>query len=1077
MQEKEEIMLSTWQHSLVPAVVSLVLGFCLVALVQSPGFAQGNPDWENPAVIGINKEPPHATLMPYETLEQALKLEREASPFYKSLNGTWKFHWVKTPEERPVDFYKPEFDVSGWDEIPVPSNWQMLGYGKPIYTNVRYPFPKNPPYIDHSYNPVGSYRRDFTVPDKWQGREIFIHFDGVESAFYIWMNGQKVGYSQGSRTPAEFNITRFLKDGTNTLAVEVYRWSDGSYLEDQDFWRLSGIFRNVYLFAAPKVHIRDFELRPDLDASYKDATLHALVHVHNYGEAPAEQVQVEVELFDPAGKRVGGGTLMKNGTALIAPGEESTLPMKAHISNPAKWSAETPNLYTAVLKLTDSEGNTLEYLSTRVGFRKVEVRDGHLLVNGKAIYIKGVNRHEHDPDTGHYVTVESMIRDIKLMKQLNINTVRTSHYPNDPHWYDLCDEYGLYLIDEANIESHGMGYNPRETLANRPEWREAHLDRMRRMVERDKNHPSVIIWSMGNEAGDGTTFEAISDWVHHRDPSRPVHYERAQLRQHVDVVSWMYPPLHRLVEYAETHTDRPLIMCEYAHAMGNAVGNLREYWDIIEAYPILQGGAIWDWVDQGLRKKDAQGREFWAYGGDYGDEPNDANFCINGLVFPDRKTPPKVWEVKKVYQNVAFEPVDVFAGKIRLRNKFFFKSLTGYQIAWKLLEDGLVIQQGEFPAPEVPPGSSAVVTIPYKKPDLKPGAEYQLRVAVQLAGATSWAEAGHEIAWEQIPIAYRVPAPPAVRGDTLASLDLIEDENEIRLGTPNFKVVFDKRQGRIASLTYGTRAVIGDEEEGIVGPELDVFRAPTDNNIKRLGPAWYAVGLNDLKRQVEDVQVSRLDPRTVEVTTWVKYLGNKGAGFDHKAVYTVYGNGWIHVANEIVPFGELPVLPKIGVRMTVNGALENLVWYGRGPYENYPDRKTGSALALWRSTVSDQCVRYVRPQETGNHEDVRWLALTDKKGVGVLFVGDRPFSASALHFTADDLDKATHINELVPRRNTIVCLDAAVLGLGNGSCGPGVLDRYLLQPEPKSFGFTIRPLTSETGDLRAYARLRNPVAP
>ncbi len=1066
-------MISTSHGSFLTGVLSVAVLVLLVVSLGRLAVAQADaPDWENPEVFGINKEPPHATLMPYATLDQALRAEREASPFYQSLNGTWKFHWVRTPEERPVNFYKPDFDVTSWDEIPVPSNWQMLGYGRPIYTNVRYPFPKNPPYIDHSDNPVGSYRRKFTVPSDWAGRQVFIHFDGVESAFYIWINGQKVGYSQGSRTPAEFNITHYLKPGPNLLAVEVYRWSDGSYLEDQDFWRLSGIFRNVYLFAAPSVHIRDFEFVPDLDAEYRDATLHVTARVKNYGEQAAEHVRVEVSLYGPDGRLVGKDPLLSNSTALIAPGGESVLPMKTLVENPAKWTAETPNLYTAVLRLLDAEGNTLEYLSTRIGFRKVEVRGGQLLVNGKPIYIKGVNRHEHDPDTGHYVTVESMIRDIKLMKQFNINTVRTSHYPDDPHWYDLCDQFGIYLFDEANIESHGMGYDPHETLANRPEWEAAHFDRMRRMIERDKNHPSVIIWSMGNEAGDGTTFEAMSDWVHHRDPSRPVHYERAQLRQHVDIVSWMYPPLHRLIEYAETHSDRPLIMCEYAHAMGNAVGNLREYWDVIKAYPVLQGGNIWDWVDQGLRKKDDQGREFWAYGGDYGDEPNDGNFCINGLVLPDRQVTPKLWEVRSVYQNVDFEPVDIFEGKIRLRNGYFFTNLAGFVVQWQLLEDGKVIQRGKFAAPDTPPGASTVVTVPFEKPELQAGAEYWLRVGLTLPEATLWAEAGHEVAWEQFRIPYTVAAPPAVAVDSLPSLDLIEDEGAIRLTTPNFKVIFDKKTGRITSLVYGAQTVIGPQEEGIVGPELDAFRAPTDNNMRRLAPKWYEAGLNKLNREVRDVQAQRISPQAVEVSVVVHYLAQQNAGFDHRAVYTVYGNGWIHVANEIQPIGKLPVLPKLGVRMTVASPYEELTWYGRGPFENYPDRKTAAAIALWRSTVSEQVVPYVRPQETGNHEDVQWLALTNRDGSGILIVGDSPLSFSALHYTANDLDKANHINELAPRKNVVVCLDAHVLGLGNGSCGPGVLDRYLLEPQPVSFGFTLRPYEPGMGDVRRVARLR-----
>ncbi len=1033
---------------------------------------QGN-EWENPEVIGINKEPPHATLMPYGDFRKALACEREASRYYLSLNGTWKFQWVSKPEDRPVDFYKPEYDVSGWDEIPVPSNWQMLGYGKPIYVNVRYPFPKNPPYIDHSYNPVGSYRRQFTIPKHWKGRQVFIHFDGVESAFYLWINGKFVGYSQGSRTPAEFNITRYLREGENVLAVEVYRWSDGSYLEDQDFWRLSGIFRDVYLFSTPEIHIRDFELRPDLDEDCRDAVLYVTTWVRNYGRQNQQWVQVEVDLFDAEGKPVVSRPAAANGTNLLYAGEESVLRMRIPVKNPRKWSAESPYLYTVVLTLKNGDGEVVEYESARVGFRKVEVRGARLLVNGKPILIKGVNRHEHDPDTGHYVTVESMERDIRLMKQFNINTVRTSHYPNDPRWYDLCDRYGLYVIDEANVESHGMGYAPDQTLANRPEWKKAHLDRAIRMVERDKNHPSVIIWSMGNEAGDGTTFEAMSEWIHRRDPTRPVHYERAQMRKHVDVVSWMYPPIDRMVAYAESNPDRPLILCEYAHAMGNAVGNLREYWDVIEAYDVLQGGCIWDWVDQGLRKKSPDGREYWAYGGDYGDEPNDGNFCINGLVSPDREIQPELWEVKKVYQNVKLEPVDLFKGILRLRNGFFFTNLSQYELRWQLLEDGVELQSGSLPAPDIPPQASGVVHLPVKRPELKPGAEYWLRVSLHLREPTLWAEAGHEIAWEQFRVPYRVASSEEVEVAATGNLQVQQHGERLVVRGKDFEVTFDQTTGTLSSLVYEGKPVVSEAEEGVRGPVLNVFRAYTDNN-KRLARDWYRVGLDRLEPELRKFEVENVRPGLVRVTADIRYHGADSTGFDHFVVYSIYGNGWIHVANRVEPFGKLPVLPKIGVRMTVTGDHERLVWYGRGPYENYPDRKTGSAVGLWRSTVSEQYVPYVRPQETGNHEDVRWLALLDAQGGGLLVVPDEPMSFSALHYTAKDLDRANHIHKLTPRKNVILCLDARVLGLGNGSCGPLVLQRYFVHPEPVSFGFMLRPYKAELGSLPEVARLSLP---
>jgi len=1048
------------------ALVSLGLGYA-----QDRGVSPLGTEWEDPQIVAISTEPPHATLMPYGDFEQAKACVREASRYYLSLNGKWKFHWAPRPEERPADFYKPEYDVSRWPEIPVPSNWQMLGYDKPIYTNIRYPFPKNPPYIDHSYNPVGSYRRTFRLPSEWKGRQVFLHFDGVESAFYVWVNGQFVGYSEDSRTPAEFNITSFLREGENTLAVEVYRWSDGSYLEDQDFWRMSGIFRNVYLFAAPEVHMRDFELRPELDEQYADAELLVTVWVRNYGGKEAPKVEVEVNLFDPSGAPVGTQPVAKNGTSLLYPGSESALRMRIPVRNPLKWTAETPNLYTVVLALKDGSGRTLEYESARVGFREVEVRNRHLLVNGKPILIKGVNRHEHDPDTGHYVTVESMIQDIKLMKQFNINTVRTCHYPDDPHWYDLCNEYGLYVIDEANVESHGMGYAPDQTLANRPEWVKAHLERIIRMVERDKNHPCVLIWSMGNEAGDGVAFEAASDWIHRRDPSRPVHYERALDRQHIDIVSWMYPPLDNLIRYAESNPDRPLIMCEYAHAMGNAVGNLPEYWEIIEAYDVLQGGCIWDWVDQGLRKKSPEGKEFWAYGGDYGDQPNDDNFCINGLVSPDRTVQPELWEVKKVYQNVKFEPVDLFKGILRLRNGFFFTNLGLFDLQWRLLEDGVEVQSGSLPAPGVEPRGWGVVHLPVAQPQLKPGAEYWLRVSLHLRQKTLWAEAGHEIAWEQFRIPYRVASPPLVVPDPTAKLQVTESEKVLTIRGGTFEVVFDRLSGMMTSLVYNGKPVVRDEEDGVRGPALDVFRAFTDNE-ERLAADWYKVGLDKLRPELRSFEVKPISDSQVQVLTEIQYHGAEATGFTHRCVYTVCGNGWIHVANDIRPYGELPILPKLGVRMTVMRGHEDLIWYGRGPQENYPDRKSGYPVGLWRSTVADQCFLYVRPQETGNHEDVRWLALLDKDGDGLLVTADEILSFSALHYTAVDLDKANHIHELVPRANVILCLDARVLGLGNGSCGPMVLERYYVRPEPVRFGFTLRPYAKGMGELSELARLR-----
>ena len=634
------------------------LFLCSIALSavasQDQQISPAPPDWMNPVITGINNEPPHATLMPFQDKETAQRGIREESSYFRSLNGPWKFHWVSRPADRPAYFYRPSYDVSAWKDIQVPGNWQLQGYDIPIYLNMTYPFKKDPPRIQEDFNPVGSYRRTFTIPPGWDGRQTFLHFDGVESAFYVWLNGRMVGLGKDSRTPVEFNITSFLKTGENTLAVEVYRWSDGSYLEDQDFWRLSGIFRDVYLFSTPQVHIRDFEVKTSLSDNYTKAVFSVASRVRNYGTSASSGHSVEVTLIE--GDTVAARTtpIGKTDAEYIAPGAEAIIPVKATINNPRLWTAEAPHLYRVLLTLRDGAGNAIEYEQCLFGFREVVVRDGHLLVNGKPILVKGVNRHEHDPDLGHFMTEASMVQDIVQMKRHNINTVRTSHYPNTPRWYELCDRYGMYIIDEANIESHGMGYDPDQTLANKPEWLPAHMDRMQRMVERDKNHPCVIIWSLGNEAGDGTNFQAMSEWTHRRDPSRPVHYERAGLRAHTDIVCPMYSRIEQLLDYVKTRQERPLILCEYAHAMGNSVGNLQDYWDVIESHDQLQGGCIWDWVDQGFRRRMADGREYFAYGGDYGEKETDGDFCCNGLVLPDRTVTPKTLEVKKVYQNIKF---------------------------------------------------------------------------------------------------------------------------------------------------------------------------------------------------------------------------------------------------------------------------------------------------------------------------------------------------------------------------------------------------------------------------------------
>jgi len=1063
-----------FQRQFKPIILS---AFILLILVcgthRESACADEANDWENPQMIGQNKESAHCTLIPYAALGKAINGVRKESVFYKTLNGNWKFHWVSKPSDRPQEFYRPDYNISEWDEIPVPSNWQMHGYGRPIYLNVPYPFKKNPPFVQHDYNPVGSYRTEFAVPAGWIQRKIFIHFDGVESAFYLWINGQKIGYSQGSRTPAEFNITEYLQEGRNILAVEVYRWSDGSYLECQDFWRLSGIFRDVYLFSTPEVHVRDFEVSCDLDKEYQDAVLKVTARVRNYSDEAVKNTKVEVSLLDAENEPVGSEVLVEGFSVYISPGAESIVKMKAEVPDPLKWSAEKPHLYTVLLKVKNEKGKIVETESCKFGFRKVEIKDGQLLLNGAPILIKGVNRHEHDPDTGHTVSLESMVKDIHLMKQFNINTVRTAHYPDDPRWYELCDLYGIYVIDEANIESHGIGYRPENTLANKPEWKKAHMDRIISMVERDKNHPSIIIWSMGNEAGDGTTFEAASEWIHRRDPSRPVHYERAGRRPHTDIVCPMYSRIDSIIKYAREKQDRPLILCEYAHAMGNAVGNLQEYWDAIEEYTHLQGGSIWDWVDQGLRKTTEDGREYWAYGGDFGDDPNDGNFCINGLVFPDREIPPKLWEVKRVYQSVDVEEEDLSQGKIRIKNKYFFTNLNEFEADWTLYEDGKAIQRGAIERLDVAPGESNVFDLPIEPPELVPGAEYWLRVSFYLKEETPWAEEAHVVAWDQLKMPYDVPSKPEMDLSNLPELKMVPSNDHLTINGKDFSISFGTKTGAVAALVYKDKSIIEKAQDGINGPVLNAFRAPTDNN-RRLSRQWVGAGLHNLTRKVMDFTIETISPGVMRVSILTSDKGTEDSGFEHRSIYTIFGNGCIQVDNEIELVGELPVLPRLGVRMRVKGDFDNFSWYGYGPQENYPDRKNGAFIGFHQGKVSDQYVPYVRPQETGNKEGVRWAALTDKSGAGILLVAKDKMAVTALHYTADDLDNADHIHELMPIEDIILCLDSWQYGLGNGSCGPGVIDKYSTYPESFNFSYSLRPYTRGMGEMHEAARVRIP---
>lgn len=1179
-------------------------------------------EWENQAIIGRNKQPPHAAQMPFASREEAVNLPRTESPYYLSLNGMWKFHWVGRPENRPVGFFEPEFDVDGWDEITVPSNVEIQGYGTPIYSNSQYPFLRDPPrimgdppaeftsFVDR--NPVSSYRRTFHIPDAWTGRRVFVCFDGVEAAFYLWINGHEVGYSQGSRTPAEFDITVFLHEGENEIAAEVYRWCDGSYLEDQDFWRMSGIFRDVYLWAAPTPYIRDVEVRTDLDDAYRDARLEVVCAIAASNDARVTGGRVEARLLDADGREV---VRME-----ATPDSDGTARLSAPVANPAKWTAETPTLYTLVLGLFDRAGEATEWTRSRVGFRVVEIVDAQLCVNGTPIYVKGVNRHEHDPDTGHVVTREMMIRDIRLMKQLNINTVRTSHYPNVPEWYDLCDEYGLYVIDEANIESHGMGWRIDNPIAGDDTWGEAHLDRTRRMVERDKNHPSVIVWSLGNEAGNGVNFEATYRWIKQRDRTRPVQYEQAGLDDNTDIYCPMYTDIHGAADYASKSPAKPMILCEYAHAMGNSIGNLQDYWDVFEAYPALQGGCIWDWVDQGLRRavpvmhrvrcranpdvfgtvlgevvpgrgaigpvalpdrdelnltgpltleavvygtpkatheplisrgnhqyelrfegdhasfvlhhgdrsvvtaplpsdwgdgphqvagvwdghtarlyidgdeagsrevagpltttgypvnlgrnsempqrvagvtlREAriygraldpaevtgarspegllvdldlrktevlphepwQGETFWAYGGDFGDQPNDGNFCGNGVVRPDRTMHPHAHEVRKVYQNVRTFPSEADAGTVIVENKFSFTNLRDFAAHWILEEDGVRIQSGSIGRLDIAPLSRMEVRVPVEKPPTVAGAEYFLTVRFELPEPASWAPAGHVVAWDQIVMPWTVDArapADAPHGDVA----LTEVEGAYVIEGQGFSVRFGKHAG--------LESIMIDGAEWLAEPVRPNFwRAPTDNDKGYGMPVeqgvWKAAGFGST---VTESTARRQDNGTVVVTYDMEHPAVQET--TSRLVYTVFGDGTIGVAMTLTPRGDnLPDLPRVGLTWAMDAAFDQVAWYGRGPWESYADRKTGAAVGRYAAAVEEMPHDYLRPQENGNRTDVRWVSLTDTAGRGIRITGDPVISFTARSYSQDVLDQAHHPYELFRSGNVHLQVDANQTGVG-----------------------------------------------
>lgn len=1034
------------------------------------GHAQ-HKEWENQRINQINREPIHAHFVPYASERAALQkdatLERR-----ESLNGTWKFHFAKNPASRPASFYEEGFDVSGWKDIEVPGSWELQGFDAPIYTDTRYPFPANPPYVPQDYNPVGSYVTTFTVPEHFKGKDVLLHFGGVESAYYCWVNGRFVGYSEDSRLPSEYLINQYLKAGENKLAVEVYRYSDGSYLEGQDYWKYSGIERNVMLIARPKSRIKDFEIKADLDDRYRDGLLDIRFTMDSRSLAKGTSVRLKV--LDGQKELASGRLTVRNATDTVLSFSEKFPEVK-------RWTAETPDLYTLVVNTVDRNGKVTESFTQRFGFRKVEMKNGMLLVNGTPILIKGVNRHEHDMHRGRSISVESMVEDIRLMKQFNINAVRCCHYPNYEEWYELCNEYGIYLVDEANIESHGMEAHPDGTLANMDGWEIPFMERMERMVERDKNVTAIITWSLGNESGYGKHFETIYHWAKQRDASRPVQYEGGGVKGLSDIYCPMYGRIWLLRQWANQRQERPLILCEYAHAMGNSVGNLGDYWELIYKYDNLQGGFIWDWVDQTFAIKDPKGKDVWAYGGDMGfvGIVNDSNFCANGLVAADRTLHPHIYEVKKVYQYMHFEGVPFSPNQVRdatdpfslclvkVTNRHDFLSSDVYDYTWEIKADGKILYFGKLLVPTIAPHASALVEFPLPAIKGKPGTEYFLHLSACTKDSTPLVPKGHLAASEQwkLPVLSSPSLLSSIPPEkTMGTVRVDETPDGYTVAASSSILTFSRKTGEITSLK------VKGKEYLQAGLRPNFWRPLTDNDVangmlKRCG-TWKQAG-NEL--QLVGMSADRSgDEGAVTIRASYTMPEQESAC---SVTYVVYPDGAVRTTLSFTPGGKaLPEIPRFGMRMVLAGEYDRMTWFGRGPHENYWDRKSSADIDLYKSTVWEQYHPYVRAQETANKTDVRWVALQNISGEGLLIRSARePLEVSAWNFPIEDLyyipSMTKHVHGGSIEKKDMVWLNIAGCQMGVGgdnTWGAQTHPEYTITPTAREYSFLMIPVDGGT---------------
>ena len=1032
---------------------------------------------ENPQVVSINKLPARATYFPFESIDLALNGQMEASSRFISLNGDWFFKWSKTPEKRPKNFYKNEYNLDSWNKIPVPSNWQLHGYGIPIYTNIKYPFSfydePNPPDIPDGYNPVGSYKRTFNIPNEWNEKKVYIHLGAVKSAFYIWVNGVKVGYSQGSKLPAEFDLTKFVRTGENNISLEVYRWSDGSFLEDQDFWRLSGIERDVYLYCREDIQIKDYFSLCDLDSSFKNGILDLNVKFQSFqnkkftGFLSALLKDNDKTIYDLTSK------------LNISSNDSSNIHLKAYIPNVNKWSAEKPYLYNLQIILKNKKGEVIETISKMVGFRNIQISNAQLLVNGKPIIIKGVNRHEHDYKTGHVVSKNNMIKDIEIMKSNNINAVRTCHYPDDPIWYELCDKYGIYVYDEANIESHGMHYNLNFTLGNNPLWLNAHIQRTKRMIERDKNHPSIIAWSLGNEAGNGYNFYNTFLLAKSMDSSRIVVYERALEEWNTNTIGEMYADYTKLEKYAKRkkNADRPFILCEYAHAMGNSLGGIKEYVDLFEKYDKLQGGFIWDFQDQGLLARDKSGKEYFTYGGDYGPEgiPSDHNFLNNGLIKADKSLNPHMHEVKKVYQNIDLSFSKSSDRSINIFNKNFFRDLSNYYLEWEILEKGKVVKTGSLKDINVNPRENknfkiGIEDFESKKSDLL------INIFIKVKNSEPLIDKDFVVAREQLILNPYTSSTNFIPNSK--ELSFFENENKVNVTGKAFKFEFDKSIGRISSYSVNGKEIIKK------GGNINFWRPPTDNDYGAKTPSLYKEWKDAFDINFSRSTTVKKDKKTgVVLINCITTILNEHAKLNQQ--YRINSMGEIHLKNQLIVIqGQNPDnllqaawdgkitkgthsnLYRFGNQFELLSEYENINYYGRGPIENEVDRKQAAFVGNYTSSVNNFLNMYARPQYSGNRTDIRWFEITNKDGFGIKVEGDSLINFSASHFSQNDLDSGPiknnsqrHGKLLPPRENVFLNIDGFIMGVGCIDSWKSLPRReYLLPYQNYQFGYTIKPI-------------------